>query len=242
MKHAAGDISKRARARLQTVATEHGLDERAEERLVGILQTVATDPRVPTSVTDPIEAVDVHVADSLSALPLLDEVCPARIADIGSGAGFPGIALAAARPEMQVDLVESVLRKCDFLEDLVDGTGLEQVRVVHGRVEEWGRDRGREAYDAVVVRAVGTLPMLLEYAAPLLRGSGVLLAWKTSRGARPEAAVAASILGMELERVVKVEPYPASRDRHLHLYRRVRPVPDTYPRRPGMARKRPLGQ
>jgi 16S rRNA (guanine527-N7)-methyltransferase len=81
----------------------------------------------------------------------------------------------------------------------------------------------------------------LEYAAPLLRGDGALLAWKTDQGALPEAAVAAEILGMELERVVKVQPYPASRDRHLHVYRRVRPVPDTYPRRPGMARKRPLG-
>jgi 16S rRNA (guanine527-N7)-methyltransferase len=115
------------------------------------------------------------------------------------------------------------------------------VKVVHSRVEEWGRASGRGAYDAVVVRALGTMPMLLEYAAPLLREDGVMVAWKTEPSALPQGAVAADTLGMELDRVVKVEPYAASRDRHLHLYRRVRPVPEAYPRRPGMARKRPLG-
>ena len=235
------NISARALGRLREVIAEHDLDRRAEERLAGVLGTVATDARAPTSVTDPLAAAHVHVADSLSALPLLDELQPARVADIGSGAGFPGIALAAARPELEMDLVESAIRKCRFLEDLVAGTGLARVAVVHSRVEEWGRGEGRETYDTVVVRAVGTLPMLLEYAAPLLRENGAMLAWKTDRGALPQAEVAADILGMELEQVVKVDPYPGSRDRHLHLYRRVRPVPDAYPRRPGMARKRPLG-
>jgi 16S rRNA (guanine527-N7)-methyltransferase len=236
-----GDIPERATTRLQELVAEHGLDAEAAERLLRILRVIASDPRVPTSVTDPVEAVDVHVADSLSALPLLDAMRPARVADIGSGAGFPGIAVAAARPQLEVDLVEAAIRKCRFMEDLVVGVGLARVKVVHSRVEEWGRAAGRGAYDAVVVRALGTMPMLLEYAAPLLREDGVMVAWKTEPSALPQAAVAADILGMELDRVVKVEPYAASRDRHLHLYRRVRPVPEAYPRRPGMARKRPLG-
>jgi 16S rRNA (guanine527-N7)-methyltransferase len=236
-----GDIPERATTRLQELVAEHGLDAEAAARLLRILRVIASDPRVPTSVTDPAEAVDVHVADSLSALPLLDAMRPARVADIGSGAGFPGIALAVARPQLEVDLVESAIRKCLFMEDLTAGVGLERVKVVHSRVEEWGRASGRGAYDAVVVRALGTMPMLLEYAAPLLREDGVMVAWKTEPSALPQAAVAADALGMELDRVVKVEPYAASRDRHLHLYRRVRPVPEAYPRRPGMARKRPLG-
>jgi 16S rRNA (guanine527-N7)-methyltransferase len=229
-------------ARLRELAAVHDLDGPAVARMREVLQVIASDPRSPTSVTDPVEAADVHLADSLSALPLIDELAPVRIADVGSGAGFPGIPLSIARPEIEVDLVETTVRKCRFLEDLVAGLNLERVQVVHRRVEEWGREQGRERYDAVLVRAVGTLPMVLEYAAPLLRNGGGLIAWRGRFDAAPQAAVAAQIAGMELDRVFAVQPYPASRDRHLRLYRRVRPVPDSLPRRPGMARKRPLGR
>lgn len=239
MKRSAED---RAETRLREIAAVHDLDAPAVARMRQVLEVIASDPRSPTSVTDPAEAVDVHLADSLSALPLIDELEPARIADVGSGAGFPGIPLSIARPEIEVDLVESTVRKCRFLEDLVAGLGLERVQVVHRRVEEWGREHGREAYDAVLFRAVGTLPMVLEYAAPLLRKNGGMIAWRGRSDAAAQAAAAAQIVGMELDRVLAVQPYPESHDRHLRLYRRVRPVSDSLPRRPGMARKRPLGQ
>lgn len=235
------DIGETARTRLRELVASHGLDALAADRMETVLDLIATAPAAPTAVTDPGEAVDVHLADSLSALPLIDELRAARIADVGSGAGFPGVPLAIARPGVEVDLVESGARKCAFLEAVVAAAGLERTRVVHDRVEDWGRAEGRAAYDAVLLRAIGTMPLLLEYAAPLLRGAGVLIAWKTNREPVPGTPAAAAVLGMAEDRVVPVQPYPASRSRYLHVYRRVGPVPDAYPRRPGAARKRPLG-
>jgi 16S rRNA (guanine527-N7)-methyltransferase len=229
------------RLRLQEIAVGHDLDVAVVARFEHLLRCVSSDPRAPTSVTDPEQAADIHIADSLSALPLIDAEAPARIADVGSGAGFPGVPLAIARPQLEVDLVEAAGRKTRFLEDLVAAVGLDRVRVVNGRVEDWGGGEGREAYDVVLIRAVATLPILLEYAAPLLRDRGVLIAWKGRRSPMPETAAAAELLGMQPDRVIPAQPYPASRDRHLHVYRRVRPVPESFPRRPGMARKRPLG-
>ena len=113
----------------------------------------------------------MHVADSLSGLGLLG--APARLADVGAGAGFPGLALAAALPETQVDLIESVGRKCAFIERAIDAGAARQRAVVCARAEDLGRapppDGGREAYDAVTARAVGRLATLAELASPLLR-------------------------------------------------------------------------
>jgi 16S rRNA (guanine527-N7)-methyltransferase len=115
-------------------------------------------------------------------------------------------------------------------------------------VEEWAAvpeaaGGGAGAYDAVTARAVAALPVLVEYAAPLLRDGGVLVAWKGARSEGEEAAgaEAASIVGMEPERVLRVEPFAGARDRHLHVYRKISPTPGRYPRRAGMAVKRPLG-
>jgi 16S rRNA (guanine527-N7)-methyltransferase len=228
------------RARLEAAAAERGLDAAAVERLAAVLDLVSTDPHAPTGVTAPREVVDVHIADSLSALPVLDELAPRLLVDVGSGAGFPGTPLAVARPSIGVDLVESSRRSCEFLGRVKEAVGLERLRVVNRRAEEWALEEGRTRYDVVVVRAVAPLPVLLEYAAPLLRDQGTLIAWKGSEE-EPGAPEAADLLGMELVRVLPTKPYPTSRRRRLYLYRRVRPVPESFPRRPGVARKRPIG-
>jgi 16S rRNA (guanine527-N7)-methyltransferase len=236
-----GSDAEQARARLRAVAAEHSLDEHAFERLSRVLDLVSTDRHAPTSVQAPLEVVDVHLADSLSALPVIGALEPALVADVGSGAGFPGVPIAIARSHLAVDLVEASHRSCLFLERVRASVGLEHLRVVHRRAEEWAREDGRTRYDVVTVRAVAPLPVLLEYAAPLLREGGTMIAWKAGEK-EADAREAADLLGMELSRVVPTRPYPASRDRRLHLYRRVRPLPDHLPRRPGMARKRPLGR
>jgi 16S rRNA (guanine527-N7)-methyltransferase len=204
------------------------------KRLVAAL----ADPSAPTSVHDRREVESVHIADSLVGLevPAVGEA--ARIVDLGSGAGLPGLVLAIARPEAEVVLVESVGKKCAWLERTVSALGLENVRVVCARAEELEE----EPFDVVTARALASLSVLCEYAAPLLREGGSLVAWKGAVDAREDAdgLHAANVLGLEREEVRAVEPYPGSQRRTLHVFRKVSPTPEGYPRRPGMAAKRPL--
>jgi 16S rRNA (guanine527-N7)-methyltransferase len=186
------------------------------------------------------------VADSLSAL-VLDELGRARrIADLGSGAGFPGLVLAAALPAAGVDLIDSQSRKTAVIDRLLQAALIANARSITARVEDWARQPapagGREVYDAVTARALAPLAALAEYASPLLREGGVLVAWKGARDQAEERALeaAAARLAMELEQVRPVQPFPASHSRHLHLLRKSGPTPDGLPRRVGMARKRPI--
>lgn len=206
-----------------------------------MLSALRAEPDPHTSVAER-DYVDVHVADSLAGLAIEELRLARRIADVGAGAGFPGLPLAVALPAARVDLIESARRKAAVIERLVDSAGVSNAHVVAARAEEWAAGRGRGTYDAVCARAVGPLPLLVEYAAPLLRDGGVLIAWKGKRDRLDESrgSRAASATGLEPARVLAVEPYPGSRDRHLHLYRKVSPTPDRFPRRPGRAVKRPL--
>jgi 16S rRNA (guanine527-N7)-methyltransferase len=223
------------------LAARWGLDGTAAAALDALLDTVEADPHAPTTVRAREEAVDAHLADALVALELAAVREARQIADMGSGAGFPGLALAAALPAARFVLVESAGRKCEFIRRAAVAAGLENVEVVHARAEEW-RD-GLGACDAVTARALAALPVLAEYAAPLLREGGALVAWKGRRDPDEEAAGAraAAQVGLEVEEVRRVQPFPAARDRHLHVYRKVAPTPARFPRRAGMATKRPLG-
>ena len=187
------------------------------------------------------------MADSLSGLEVPALVAARRIADIGAGAGFPGLVLALAIPRAEVDLIESAGRKTALIDRLIQAAELENARSITARAEDFARipaalGGGREAYDAVTARAVGPLAVLVEYAAPLLREGGVLVAWKGARDSAEEAAGAAAAerVGMAVKEVVPVQPYPASENRHLHVFRKIAPTPPGFPRRAGMARKRPL--
>jgi 16S rRNA (guanine527-N7)-methyltransferase len=211
---------------------------------MAVLEALAREPDPHTSVSVPEQAVDIHVADSLSGLEIEDLRSAAWIADIGSGAGFPGLPLAVALPRARVDMIESASRKCAVIDRLTHAAGLdnELVRAMPMRAEERAAWGGRESYDAVTARAVAALPVLVEYASPLLAVGGVFVAWKGVRDADEEArgAKAAVEVGLQPEAVVEVKPWPAARDRHLVVYRKVSPAPERFPRRPGMATKRPL--
>lgn len=245
MKHGAEEGA--AVARLAAVAREWSLDAHAQDRLSTLLALVHDDPRAATSVRDPAEAAFVHVADSLSALPYLDAVAArgaavVRVADIGSGAGFPGLPLAIARPGVAFDLIESVRRKCEFMEVAARRLGLERVRVVNSRAEDWARGEPRESYDAVLARALAPLAVLAEYAAPLLAVGGRLIAWKGERDPAAESAGdgAAAAVGLSSTGIQRVHPFPGSRGHNLHLYEKVSLTPLEFPRRAGAARKHPL--
>jgi 16S rRNA (guanine527-N7)-methyltransferase len=212
-----------------------------------LLEALAAEPDPHTTVSDPEAALEVHVADSLSGLEVPELAGARRIADIGAGAGFPGLVLAIALPRAQIDLIESVGRKTAVIDRLIQAAELGNARSVHARVEDFARvpaplGGGGQAYDAATARAVGPLAVLVEYAAPLLRVDGVLVAWKGVRDAAEEGAGAAAAekVGMAVKEVVPVRPYEASENRHLHVFRKIAPTPPEFPRRAGMARKRPL--
>jgi 16S rRNA (guanine527-N7)-methyltransferase len=218
------------------------LSPAADSALEELLRMLA-EPRAPISRATVERAREVHIADSLSGLEL-DAIREARrLADLGSGAGLPGLVLAAALPESRVELVESLERKCAFLRDAIRRMGLANAGVVCERSEDWASGQGREAYDAVTARAVARLSSLAELASPLLREGGVLVAWKGGRSPEEEAEMerAAAEVAMEPIEIRSVQPYPGSRDRHIHLLRKNGPTPNGLPRRPGMAVKRPFG-
>jgi len=233
---AEGDVG----ARLAELAARHSLPEGAAERLGALLALVAAEPASITTVRDPAEGVDAHVADSLVALDLPVVRAARRVADLGSGAGFPGLALAIARPASHVAVVESVGRKCAFLAQAVSALGLGNVEVVHGRAEAWPEGIG--AHDLVVARALAPLAVLVEYAAPLLEVGGALVAWKgrPEPAEKADGAAAAQALGMSAPEAIPVQPFARARARYLYLTSKVSPTPACFPRRPGMARKRPI--
>ena len=213
------------------------------EALLRLVDVMAADTTAPSSVRDPAEVWRVHVADSLTGLEVDDLAAASRIADVGAGAGFPGLVIAAALPATHVDLVESIDRKCEFMRRAIEAAGLENARVVASRSEELAEAGGREAYEGVTARAVGRMATLAELASPLLGDGGVLVAWKGrfDPGEQAELERAAPQLAMQPEEVRHVGPYVGSLHRHLHTVRKRGATPEGLPRRPGMAKKRPLG-
>jgi 16S rRNA (guanine527-N7)-methyltransferase len=224
------------------------LSDQARAAMRSILDLLAEERAAPSAVRDPEQAWRVHVADSLTGLEVEALRVAQRIADLGAGAGFPGLALAVALPDRHVDLIESTGRKCEFIRQAIERAGIGNAQVVCERSESWATtpppDGGRDGYDAVTARAVGRLSTLAELASPLLVEGGALIAWKGRRDADEEAELerASARLAMEPTEIRWVGPYAGSRHRHLHVIRKTGPTPDDVPRRPGMAKKRPMGR
>lgn len=227
-------------ARLTELAGQWDVGAEGSAALGRMLGVLSADETAPTTVREAGRAVDAHIADALTGLAVTELAEARRVADIGAGAGLPGLVLAAARPAMEVTEVESQGRKCAFMEELITAMGLANAVVACSRAEEWADGRG--ACDAVTARAVAPLPVLVEYAAPLLRPGGALVAWKGAPDAaeREDGDHAATVLGLTPARIVPVPPFPGADQRFLYVYLKVRSLPNGYPRRPGMARKRPL--
>ena len=227
--------------RLAAICRRYDLDERAGAALAELARTLAGDPHAPTAVREIDAILDRHIADSLVALELERVRGAATIADLGAGAGFPGLALAAALPAAEVRLVESVSRKATFIREAAAAAGLANARVIAARAEDW--DAGRGGNEVVTARALAPLAVICEYAAPLLEVGGALVAWKGDRDEIEEsrARAAALELGLELAEIRAVRPFEDTLARNLHVYLKVRVTPDRFPRRAGIARKRPLG-
>ncbi len=229
------------RRRLEQLGSDHALTPLQVDRLERLLGLLADTPQAPTTVTDPQRAVDVHVADSLSGLEIPALRAAGGIADLGSGAGFPALVLAVALPATRVAAVESNGRKCGFIREMVVAMGLENLFVGCSRAEDWSDGLG--ANDVVCARALAPLGVLCEYAAPLLADGGTLVAWK-GRMEDDEvdtARRAAVELGLSPPVLTPVRPFPGSEHRQLAVSVKQSSTPERFPRRTGVALKRPLG-
>jgi 16S rRNA (guanine527-N7)-methyltransferase len=233
-------VTLAAERRLAELAARYRLTATATQQLTRLLGLQAEDRTASTTVRDPDVAVDRHVSDSLVALELPAVRAARRIADIGSGAGWPGFAIAAALPEARVVLVESAARHYRYLERAAKHASFANVTVVHARAEAWPAGLG--AHDLVTARALAALPVICEYAAPLLALGGELVAWKgaVSADEAADGAAAAGELGLEPLEVRPVTPYAGARNHTLHVFRKTAATPARFPRRPGIATKRPL--
>ena len=207
-----------------------------------------------TAITEPEQIEVRHYLDSLAlapALAALDGVSlqtllgrNLRAADVGAGAGLPGLALRIVWPRLNLTCIEATGKKVRFMEHVSSTLGLSEVSFVQGRAEELAlRPPHREAYDLVMARAVATLPTLVEYLLPLARRGGRVIAYKGS--AAHEEALAAEeairLLGGQLRKLIPVEVPGLAETRVIVVIDKVRPTPDAYPRSRGLPRKQPLG-
>jgi 16S rRNA (guanine527-N7)-methyltransferase len=217
------------------------MSERQRRQLDSLLDLLATDAHAPSAVREREAASRTHVADSLVALEIEAVRRAGVVVDIGSGAGFPGLALAVALPGAEFVLLESQRRKCEFLARARQAASTANVEIVCARAEDWHDGLGRG--DVVLARALAAQPVVLEYAAPLLRLGGHVVDWRGARDRDDEAAAdrAGSELGLARTEVREVTPFPDARNRHLHVFAKVAETPARFPRRAGMAQKRPLG-
>ena len=196
-----------------------------------------------TAIRD-VESIRVkHFLDSFSCVLAWQGTPPRSLIDVGTGAGFPGLALKILYPNMKLTLVESVGKKAMFCQHIVSVLGLEHVNMIQARAEDLGHNpQHREKYDWAVARAVANLSVLSEYLLPLVERNGMMLAQKGESGPAEaqSAEQAIKILGGKLKQLIPVNLPGVADDRYLVLVEKVAATPHNYPRKPGIPAKTPL--
>ena len=196
-----------------------------------------------TRITAPRDVAIKHFFDSPTVYQPEDFSQGCKVVDVGSGAGFPGIPLAILRPDLQVTLVDSLLKRTQFLSNIVQMIGLGSVEVVHSRAEDFARDcHFREKFDVVLARAVAPLNVLSELCLPLVKVGGVFLAMKGPR-AQEEAVEARTAIGLlgGAKIVFRTILLPQTdENRVIVKISKKRPTPAPYPRKAGIPEKQPL--
>jgi 16S rRNA (guanine527-N7)-methyltransferase len=189
-----------------------------------------------TAITEKDEVVKKHFIDSLAALPYLEQ--GARVADVGTGAGFPGLPLLIVRPDLKMTLIDSLNKRVTFLQKVCEALGL-NATCLHMRAEDAGRDpRCREQFDAVLTRAVSALSVLAELTVPLVKVGGISIAYKGEATEELESAKnALHLLHAEARMIVVPSDYGA---RSLVIMKKNAPTAKTYPRKAGTPAKNPL--
>ena len=195
-----------------------------------------------TAITEFDEVLVKHFVDSLSICTIIpDDV--KSVCDLGTGAGFPGIPMAIAYPDLQFTLIDSLNKRIKFLQEVVDALGLTNVTLVHGRAEEAGRNKlYREQYDLVVSRAVANISTLSEYCLPLVKVGGYFISFKSGdiEDEIKQSGKAISKLGGKLQKPVLFNLPDTNISRSFLVIDKEKSTPKTYPRKAGTPSKEPL--
>lgn len=194
-----------------------------------------------TAITEFQEALKKHFIDSLSLVKVIDLKKELSMIDVGTGAGFPGIPLKIAFPNLRVTLLDSLQKRIGFLQEVIDELFLDKVEALHGRAEDYAKPGMlRESFDLCVSRAVANLSTLSEYCLPYVRVGGSFVSYKADDKEVDKADHAIKILGGSL-REQKVFTLPFSDiNRNLIVIEKCRPTPGQYPRKAGTANRKPI--
>ena len=196
-----------------------------------------------TAITDDEAVMVKHFADSVSIVPFVKKIKAENAADIGTGAGFPGIPLKICCPDIKLCLVDSLAKRLTFLDTVCKETGLENIDIVHSRAEDLGRNpKYREKFDFVTARAVANMPVLLEYCMPFVKVGGYFAAMKGNPENEPDFTNAMKILSGKLEQEDDFSLSVDGEKQHRHIFyvKKCRQISTQYPRKSGTASKKPL--
>ena len=194
-----------------------------------------------TAITDPMEVIIKHFIDGITISKEIEK--EKRVIDIGTGAGFPGIPLKIIRPDISVTLLDSLNKRITFLNAVIEALEIENIEAIHGRVEEFGRNKKyRESYDYATSRAVANLAVLSEYMLPMVKVGGKCICMKGVNAEEEilEAKNAIQILGGKIEKVDEFLLVDTDMKRNIIVIKKSNNTPSKYPRKVGMPSKEPL--
>ncbi len=195
-----------------------------------------------TAITDYEEVMKKHFIDSLSLVKAYDLSKPVSVIDVGTGAGFPGVPLKIAFPNLQVTLLDSLNKRVSFLNSVIDALGLTGIEAIHGRAEDFAKNSLREKYDLCVSRAVANLSTLSEYCLPFVKVGGQFISYKSEKIAEEKIAAqnAIAILGGKVAAQMEFTLSDSDIYRNLFVIEKVKSTPKKYPRKAGVPGKEPL--